>query len=225
MSHKCGTCKSVLCKACLITNFASLVIQMRFQCKVSYYQKDRVESSRLWHQQQLSHPMADAFSASDRFSSKSYTVDVFQMTSQASQTASDAVDDLLSKRTGSLSILNTSSGSGDILTSSALHSFQSKGDLAWESRTQWLDPIAVTAATSISNSGANLQESVPTISVPANRLEGSSKTVADVVRSGTDPKNNTASQAGMNYLRRLARTCMNGAPCHFLLKSRCFLII
>ncbi|KAF9292149.1 hypothetical protein BGZ68_010405 [Mortierella alpina] len=168
---------------------------MRFQCKVSYYQKDRVESSRLWHQQQLSHPMADAFSASDRFSSISYAVDAFQMTSQASQTESDAVDDLLSKRTDALSILNTSSGFGDILTSSALHSFQSKGDFAWQSRTQWLDPVAVTAATSISNSNANFQEPVPTISVPANRMEGSSKTAADVVRSGIDPKNNTASQA------------------------------
>ncbi|KAF9940773.1 hypothetical protein BGZ67_006790 [Mortierella alpina] len=168
---------------------------IRFQCKVSYYQKERVESSRLWHQQQLSHPISKVVSASDRFRSKSYSVDAFQANSQISLSAADAIDDLLSKRTGSLSILTTSSGSSDMQESSALHSFKSKGKFAWDSCSQWLDPGAATAtAMSISNSGVGFLEPIPTKSVPANRMEGSSKATADIVRSGTDRKKRTASQ-------------------------------
>ncbi|CAO3563486.1 unnamed protein product [Mortierella alpina] len=168
---------------------------MRFQCKVSYYQKERVESSRLWHQQQLSHPVSTALSASERFRPDSYSVDAFQTNSKASHSAADATDDMLSMRASALSILTSSSGSSDTQTSSALSSFQIQGQYAWDSGLPWLNPdAATTTAMPWSSSGAGFLEPVPTKSVPANRMEGSSRTTADVVRSGIDSKNHTMSQ-------------------------------
>ncbi|KAF9958347.1 hypothetical protein BGZ72_000488 [Mortierella alpina] len=169
---------------------------MRFQCKVSYYQKERVESSRLWHQQQLSHFMSNEDSASNRFRLNSFSVDASQNKSQASQAAADAVEDLLSKRTGSLSICTTSSGSSDIREPCAVSSFQSKGGYAWDSVTQWLDSGAVTAtAMSSSSSSAGILQPLPLKSMQDNKMEGSSKTAANVVRGGMEPKNSTAFQA------------------------------
>ena len=144
--------------------------------------------------------MSNEDSASNRFRLNSFSVDASQNKSQASQAAADAVEDLLSKRTGSLSICTTSSGSSDIREPSAVSSFQSKGGYAWDSVTQWLDSGAVTAtAMSSSSSSAGILQPLPLKSMQDNKMEGSSKTAANVVRGGMEPKNSTAFQAGMDY--------------------------